>query len=344
MSAVLQPAIQPATAREFLSGNEAVARGAFDAGVELAAAYPGTPSTEIVETLATFPGVYAEWSTNEKVALEVALGASMTGRRAITAMKHVGHERRLRLADDARTGGRQGRARDRRVRRRRLLLLAERAGLALLGPLRASSRARTLRRERGLCHDPRRVRALRALRGARAAAPDDAHFAREAHGADLRAGGARRRAPWLREGRGSLDHHAEPRREAPGSARRARRRARCSRRSPPAGTGSNPEPTAASVSSCPGPPITSCARPIRMRRSPSSACRTRCRSALARRLAASVDRVLVVEEVDPIVENELRAAGLAVSGKDVLPRGGEITVAVLRQAVARLTEALSPAA
>src|SRR3970040_740380 len=94
MSAVLQPAIQlpvqPAPAREFLSGNEAVARGAWDAGVELAAAYPGTPSTEIIETVAGFPGVYAEWSTNEKVALEVALGASMAGRRALTAMKHVG--------------------------------------------------------------------------------------------------------------------------------------------------------------------------------------------------------------------------------------------------------------
>ena len=58
--------------------------------MSIAAAYPGTPSTEILETLATFPGVQAEWSVNEKVALEVALGASMLGRRAITAMKHVG--------------------------------------------------------------------------------------------------------------------------------------------------------------------------------------------------------------------------------------------------------------
>ena len=90
MSAVLKPAAAERAAAEFLSGNEATARGAWEAGVEIAAAYPGTPSTEIVETLATLPGVYAEWSTNEKVALEVALGASMTGRRAITAMKHVG--------------------------------------------------------------------------------------------------------------------------------------------------------------------------------------------------------------------------------------------------------------
>ena len=76
MSAVLlQPAVGPAASREFLSGNEAVARGAWEAGVEIAAAYPGTPSTEILETLAALPGVYAEWSTNEKVALEVAFGA-----------------------------------------------------------------------------------------------------------------------------------------------------------------------------------------------------------------------------------------------------------------------------
>ena len=74
----------------FLSGNEALALGARDAGVRVAAAYPGTPSTEIVETLAGFPGLHAEWSVNEKVAFEVALGASMVGQRAITAMKHVG--------------------------------------------------------------------------------------------------------------------------------------------------------------------------------------------------------------------------------------------------------------
>ena len=74
----------------FLSGNEAVAFGALDAGLAVAAAYPGTPSTEIVETLAAAGGVYAEWSVNEKVALEVAVGASMVGRRALTAMKHVG--------------------------------------------------------------------------------------------------------------------------------------------------------------------------------------------------------------------------------------------------------------
>jgi indolepyruvate ferredoxin oxidoreductase alpha subunit len=76
--------------RVLLSGNEAIARGAFEAGVRVASAYPGTPSTEILENICTYEGVYAEWSPNEKVALEVALGASFAGVRALAAMKHVG--------------------------------------------------------------------------------------------------------------------------------------------------------------------------------------------------------------------------------------------------------------
>jgi indolepyruvate ferredoxin oxidoreductase alpha subunit len=76
--------------KRLLSGNEAVAQGAMEAGVRLAAAYPGTPSTEILETLAKFPGAYAQWSPNEKVAFEVGIGASQAGARAMVCMKHVG--------------------------------------------------------------------------------------------------------------------------------------------------------------------------------------------------------------------------------------------------------------
>ncbi|MEM2587547.1 MAG: thiamine pyrophosphate-binding protein, partial [Candidatus Bathyarchaeia archaeon] len=76
--------------KELMLGNEAIARGAWEAGIEVAAAYPGTPSTEILEAFARYPGVYAEWSTNEKVALDVAVGAAYSGRRAMAAMKHVG--------------------------------------------------------------------------------------------------------------------------------------------------------------------------------------------------------------------------------------------------------------
>lgn len=79
--------------RKLLLGNEAIARGAIEAGISAAAAYPGTPSTEILETLAEVAkeyGVYVEWSTNEKVAIEVGIGVSMMGLRALVAMKHVG--------------------------------------------------------------------------------------------------------------------------------------------------------------------------------------------------------------------------------------------------------------
>ena len=71
-------------------GNQAVARGAYEAGVAVATAYPGTPSTEITEFIAKYDEIYTEWSPNEKVALEVAIGASMAGGRAIVSMKHVG--------------------------------------------------------------------------------------------------------------------------------------------------------------------------------------------------------------------------------------------------------------
>ncbi|MFC1558089.1 indolepyruvate ferredoxin oxidoreductase subunit alpha [candidate division KSB1 bacterium] len=83
--------------KTLLSGNEAVARGAYEAGVEIAAAYPGTPSTEIMEHIAAYKEIYAEWSVNEKVAFEVAFGGALGGKRGIAAMKHVG----VNVASDA---------------------------------------------------------------------------------------------------------------------------------------------------------------------------------------------------------------------------------------------------
>ncbi|MDR3077491.1 MAG: indolepyruvate ferredoxin oxidoreductase subunit alpha [Planctomycetota bacterium] len=77
--------------RELMSGNEAFARGAWEAGAAVGAGYPGTPSTEILENAARYkPDIYCEWSPNEKVAFEVAAGASLAGARAFCAMKHVG--------------------------------------------------------------------------------------------------------------------------------------------------------------------------------------------------------------------------------------------------------------
>ena len=71
-------------------GNEAVARGLYEAGCAFVSSYPGTPSTEITEAIAKYPEVYAEWAPNEKVAMEAAFGASLAGRRSFCGMKHVG--------------------------------------------------------------------------------------------------------------------------------------------------------------------------------------------------------------------------------------------------------------
>ena len=76
--------------KKLLLGNAAVARGAYEAGVNVVASYPGTPSTEITEEIVKFDEIYAEWSPNEKVAAEVAIGASIAGGRAMSCMKHVG--------------------------------------------------------------------------------------------------------------------------------------------------------------------------------------------------------------------------------------------------------------
>ena len=76
--------------KTIMLGNEAIARGAYEAGVKVSAAYPGTPSTEISENVVKYKEIYAEWSPNEKVAMEVAIGASMAGVRSMASMKHVG--------------------------------------------------------------------------------------------------------------------------------------------------------------------------------------------------------------------------------------------------------------
>ena len=76
--------------KQLILGNEAVARGLYEAGCSFVSSYPGTPSTEITECVATYQEVYAEWAPNEKVAMESAFGASLAGRRSFCGMKHVG--------------------------------------------------------------------------------------------------------------------------------------------------------------------------------------------------------------------------------------------------------------
>ena len=76
--------------KTLMLGNEAVARGLYEAGCSFVSSYPGTPSTEITEAVALYKEVYAEWAPNEKVAMEAAFGASLAGKRSFCAMKHVG--------------------------------------------------------------------------------------------------------------------------------------------------------------------------------------------------------------------------------------------------------------
>ena len=76
--------------KQLMLGNEAIARGVYEAGVRVTSAYPGTPSTEINENVATYDEIYSEWAPNEKVAVEVAFGASLGGARSMACMKHVG--------------------------------------------------------------------------------------------------------------------------------------------------------------------------------------------------------------------------------------------------------------
>lgn len=76
--------------KKLMLGNEAIARGLYEAGVKLVSSYPGTPSTEITEFAAKYDEIYCEWAPNEKVATEVAFGASLRGVRSACAMKHVG--------------------------------------------------------------------------------------------------------------------------------------------------------------------------------------------------------------------------------------------------------------
>ena len=76
--------------KQLMLGNKAVARGLYEAGCCVASSYPGTPSTEITEEAAKFDDIYCEWAPNEKVAMEVAFGAAMAGKRSFCAMKHVG--------------------------------------------------------------------------------------------------------------------------------------------------------------------------------------------------------------------------------------------------------------
>ena len=338
MAAVL-PA--PANSRLFLSGNEAVARAVWEAGCRVAAAYPGTPSTEMLEELSRFPDLYAEWSVNEKVALEVAIGAAYAGSRAFCAMKHVGMNVAsdalmtltltgvigglvIAIADDVGLSSSQN-EQDSRVWGRF-------AHLPVLEPAdsqEAYEMAKAafdlsekfqcpviLRLTTRICH----VKALVTVgsRSAHAAAGFKKDVARWV----MTPSGAVRRIPLMFEREKLL------RAEAEASPFNVREEGGGNRRVGFITSG----PAAMHVKEAfPDAPLLklgfSCPLPVEK----------------IRAFAATVDTLVVVEEVEPLVEMELKANGIACLGKDVLPRQGELAPHVLKPAIARLLGEPAPA-
>ena len=323
----------PAHRRQFLSGNEAVARAAWDAGVRVAAAYPGTPSTEILEVLARYPDLYTEWSVNEKVSLEVALGASMVGARALCAMKHVG----LNVASDALmtltvTGVEGG----------LVIVVADDVGMSssqneqdsrfwgrfahvpVLEPA-DSQEAYTLTRAAFALSEQFRTAVIvrlttRICHVKGLVTPGD----RETHAPT---GFDKNPARWV-----MVPGHAKPRLPLMFEREAALRAAAEASEFNVLEAGSDTRvgfvtsgPAGMHVlDAFPDAPVLrlgfSCPPPIER----------------IRALAATVARLVVVEETEPLLETELRAAGIACHGKDILPRLGELSPDILKPAIGRL--------
>ncbi len=328
MSAAVQA---QANSRLLLSGNDSVARGVWEAGTRVCAAYPGTPSTEILESLSLFPDLYAEWSVNEKVALEVAIGASISGARAFCAMKHVGMNVAsdafmtqtlsgvvgglvVAIADDVGLSSSQNEQDSRFWGRfahvpvlepadsqeayemaKQAFALSERFNTPVI--LRLTTR---------VCH----VKAMVTV-GERET-PDFSGFTLDAKRWVMTPANARLHLPRQIEREAKLAEAAELsplNRIEEGSDRRI-------------GFVTS-GPAYAHLRECfPDSPILKLgfSYPVPV--------------ALVKGFAAQVDHLVVVEETEPLIENELKAAGLQdIHGKDLLPRLGELTPNVLLPAI-----------
>ncbi len=326
--------IAPAGSRLLLSGNEAVARAAWEAGCLIASAYPGTPSTEILESLARYPDLHAEWAVNEKVALEVAIGASLAGARALCAMKHVGVNVAadplmsqtlpgcrgglvLCVADDVGLSSSQNEQDSRYWGRFAHLPVFEPADAAeahafLKDAFDLSERFSVpviLRLTTRVCH----VKSLVEVTD-RVAVPATG-FVRDTSRWVLVPGNAKRLLPGLfeREERLRAEAAVSPLNvELPGTDRRI-------------GFISSGPAAVNAREAFPEAPLfkLGLSHPLPIER--------------LRAFAATVDTVVVAEEVEPLIEQELKAAGITVRGKDLLPRFGEMSVDVLRAGLAPLT-------
>ncbi len=328
-------AVNPVTAtqRQFISGNEAVAQAARDAGCRVAAAYPGTPSTEILEYVANYSDLYAEWSINEKVSLEVAIGASMSGSRALCAMKHVG----LNVASDAlmtqtligAVGG-------------LVIVVADDVGLSssqneqdsrywgrfahlpVLEPSDAQEAYQLTRTAFDISEQfevPVIVRLTTRIchvKGVVVAEPAVQHevsgFQKDPTRFVMVPGNARHRIPKMLARDGILKDFAEQselNRIDPGS-------------DPRMGIVTSGAAYYHVKEAFPNAPVFKLgfSHPAPIER--------------IRAFADSVETLVVVEEVEPLLETELKAAGIALKGKDLLPRIGELTPAVLRPELSSL--------
>ena len=329
--AAVMPA--PAASRILMSGNEAVARAVWEAGVKVAAAYPGTPSTEMLEVISTYPDIYAEWSVNEKVSLEVAIGAAYAGSRAFCCMKHVGMNVAsdalmtltltgvdgglvIAIADDVGLSSSQNEQDSRYWGRFAHVPVFEPADSQEAYDMTLAAYALSekfqvpviLRMTTPINH----VKALVTV-GERQAHVG-AGFKKDPARYVMVPGNAGKRIPLMFKRDGEL--RAEAERSPlnviePGSDRRI-------------GFITSGPAYMHVKESFPNAPVLklgfSCPLPLE-----------KCRE-----LAALVDQVVVVEEVEPLVETELKAQGVKVVGKGILPLQGELAPPVLKPAIARL--------
>ena len=318
-----------------MSGNEAVAHGAWEAGCRVAAAYPGTPSTEILEYASQYPEMYSEWSINEKVSLEVAIGASLAGSRAMCAMKHVGLNVAsdalmsetligvggglvIAVADDVGLSSSQN-EQDSRFwgRFAHVPILepadAQEAYAFTVFAFELSERFGTpviLRLTTRICH----VKGVVVATGARQEFALAQGFVKDPAQWVMIPGNARTRIPLMFEREERLRQYSgecELNFFEPGADKRV-------------GYVTS-GPTYMHVKeSFPDSPLIKLglSYPPPMQ--------------LIRSLADQVEQLVVVEEVEPLLETEIKAAGIQVLGKQILPRAGELSPSVLRPIIADL--------
>lgn len=330
--AAVMPA--PSQSRLLLSGNEAVARAVWESGCKVAAAYPGTPSTEMLEVISTYPDIYSEWSVNEKVSLEVAIGAAFAGSRSFCCMKHVG----MNVASDALmtltlTGVVGG----------LVIAIADDVGLS------SSQNEQDSRYWGRFAHVPvfepadsqeayemtklafdfsekfqvpvilrmtTRINHVKGLVtvGERVPHENTGGFKKEPARWVMTPSGAGKRIPLMFERDNILraESEASPLNSVEsGTDRRV-------------GFVASGPAWMHVKESFPNAPVLklgfSCPIPLEK----------------IRAFAATVEQLVIVEEVEPLVETELKAAGIECLGKEILPRQGELSPNVLKPAIAKL--------